>query len=108
MGEFRKNFALKTIFAMRLTGSASQVRPTVSARIGWAKGYATGAHRFETPDAAAASVIRTKPAMATWGEADRPLRAEHFLPQFAELFPPAPIHRFVISKAIRAVLLVWR
>lgn len=61
--------------------------------IGWAKGLAIGAHRFEAPDAAAERAIRAKPAIAIWGEADRTLRAEHFLPLFAELFPSAPIHR---------------
>jgi cis-3-alkyl-4-acyloxetan-2-one decarboxylase len=61
--------------------------------IGWAKGLAIGAHRFEAPDAAAERAIRAKPALAIWGEADRTLRAEHFLPLFAELFPSAPIHR---------------
>lgn len=61
--------------------------------IGWAKGLAIGAHRFEAPDAAALSAIRAKPALAIWGEADCTLRAEHFLPLFAELFPSAPIHR---------------
>ena len=35
--------------------------------IGWAKGFATGAHRFETPDAAAERAIRGKPALAIWG-----------------------------------------
>lgn len=61
--------------------------------IGWAKGIATGAHRFETPDAAADLAIRSKPALAIWGEADRTLHAEHFLPLFTELFPSAPVHR---------------
>ncbi|UUZ86417.1 alpha/beta fold hydrolase [Paenibacillus sp. P26] len=61
--------------------------------IGWAKGFAIGAHRFETPDAAAVRAIRTKPALAIWGEADRTLGAEHFLPLFTELFPTAPVHR---------------
>lgn len=61
--------------------------------IGWAKGVAIGAHRFEAPDAASERAIRSKPALAIWGEADRTLRAEHFLPLFAALFPEAPIHR---------------
>ena len=61
--------------------------------IGWAKGFAIGAHRFETPDAAAIRSIRTKPALAIWGEADRTLHAEHFLPLFTQLFPTAPVHR---------------
>ncbi|MFJ6323247.1 MULTISPECIES: alpha/beta fold hydrolase [unclassified Rhizobium] len=61
--------------------------------IGWAKGFATGAHKFETPDAAAYQAIRAKPALAIWGEADRTLAAEHFLPLFAAIFPKAPIKR---------------
>ncbi|HVJ31858.1 MAG TPA: alpha/beta fold hydrolase [Terriglobia bacterium] len=61
--------------------------------IGWAKGFATGAHRFATPDATAARMIRAKPALAIWGEADRTLQAKHFLPLFTQLFPAAPVHR---------------
>jgi pimeloyl-ACP methyl ester carboxylesterase len=61
--------------------------------IGWAKGLATGAHRFETPGAAADRAIRAKPALAIWGDADRTLHAEHFLPLFTALFPAAPVHR---------------
>ncbi|QPF88161.1 alpha/beta fold hydrolase [Bradyrhizobium genosp. L] len=61
--------------------------------IGWAKGFATGAHRFETPDAATDRAIRSKPALAIWGEADRTLQAEHFLPLFSAIFPDAPVKR---------------
>lgn len=61
--------------------------------IGWAKGLAIGAHRFEVPDAAAQRAIRAKPALAIWGDADRTLQAEHLLPLFSALFPHAPIHR---------------
>lgn len=61
--------------------------------IGWAKGFATGAHRFETPDSPADRAIRAKPALAIWGEADRTLRAEHFLPLFTAIWPAAPIKR---------------
>ena len=61
--------------------------------IGWAKGFATGAHKFEQPDPAARRAIAAKPALAIWGDADRTLHAEHFLPLFAELFPSAPIER---------------
>ncbi len=61
--------------------------------IGWAAGFATGAHRFELPDDAARRAIGGKPALAIWGEADRTLGAQHFLPLFAGLFPQAPIHR---------------
>ncbi len=55
--------------------------------IGWAKGFATGAHEFETPDAAVAETLATKPAMALWGEKDRTLQPEHFLPLFRQVFP---------------------
>jgi haloalkane dehalogenase len=61
--------------------------------IGWAKGFATGAHRFGTPDPAAFRAIRCKPALAIWGEADRTLQAQHFLPLFSALFPAAPVKR---------------
>ena len=55
--------------------------------IGWAKGFATGAHEFEIPDEATKAELTTKPALAIWGEADRTLHAEHFLPLFAQAFP---------------------
>lgn len=55
--------------------------------IGWAKGYATGAHRFESPDSLAKATLSAKPALAIWGKADRTLHAEHFLPLFATAFP---------------------
>ncbi|OCC02748.1 alpha/beta hydrolase [Labrys sp. WJW] len=61
--------------------------------IGWAAGFALGIHRFEQPSLAAIEIIRDKPALAIWGEADRTLQADHFLPLFSELFPRAPIER---------------
>ena len=61
--------------------------------IGCAKGFATGAHQFEVPNAAARREIVRKPAIAIWGMLDRTLRAEHFLPLFIDLFPNARIHR---------------
>ncbi|WP_448956124.1 alpha/beta fold hydrolase [Labrys neptuniae] len=61
--------------------------------IGWAKGFALGLHRFEEPEAEAARLIRALPALAIWGEADRTLRAEHFLPLFSGIFPAAPVRR---------------
>lgn len=60
--------------------------------IGWAKGFATGAHQFENPDPVAKSRILEKPALAIWGEQDRTLHAEHFLPLFTQLFPGALVH----------------
>ncbi|WP_050477649.1 alpha/beta fold hydrolase [Herbaspirillum rhizosphaerae] len=61
--------------------------------IGWPKGFTLQAHQFEAPNAAAQEAIRTKPALAIWGEADRTLHAKHFLPLFSALFPTAAIHR---------------
>jgi haloalkane dehalogenase len=61
--------------------------------IGWAKGYATGAHKFEEPDAATRAALAKKPALAIWGEADRTLHAEHFLPLFSQAFPSGQVHR---------------
>ena len=60
--------------------------------IGWAKGFATGAHQFEVPGPAAKEVLLAKPALAIWGTQDRTLNAEHFLPLFTQLFPDAPVH----------------
>ena len=34
--------------------------------IGWAKGFAIGAHQFETPDDATKAVLAKKPALAIW------------------------------------------
>jgi haloalkane dehalogenase len=78
---------------VRAYGSRFDVPGDSAGAIGWAKGFAIGAHRFEEPDAAALNAIRLKPALAIWGDADRTLAAEHFLPLFSELFPLAPIHR---------------
>ncbi|WP_069267600.1 alpha/beta fold hydrolase [Paraburkholderia nodosa] len=78
---------------LRAYGSRFTVPTDSAGAIGWAKGFATGAHRFEMPDATALDTIRSKPALAIWGEADRTLAAEHFLPLFSEIFPMAPIHR---------------
>jgi len=60
--------------------------------IGWAKGFATGAHEFETPDAAAAEALAAKSALALWGEKDRTLQPEHFLPLFRQAFPGGEVH----------------
>ncbi|WP_282607355.1 alpha/beta fold hydrolase [Pelagibius sp. Alg239-R121] len=55
--------------------------------IGWAKGFATGAHKFEIPDTAVAAELSKKPALALWGDADRTLQADQFLPLFRQAFP---------------------
>ena len=61
--------------------------------IGWAKGFAEGMHRFEDPRPAARAVVLEKPALAVWGEQDRTLHAQHFLPLFEQIFPDATVHR---------------
>ncbi len=61
--------------------------------IGWAKGFATGAHKFEQPDAATKAELAKKPALAIWGDADRTLHAVHFLPLFSQAFPNGRVHR---------------
>ncbi len=61
--------------------------------IGWAKGFATGAHQFEIPDETAKAEVLSKPALAIWGEQDRTLHGEQFLPLFSELYPRAQIRR---------------
>ena len=61
--------------------------------IGWAKGFAIGAHEFETPNAVTRAALAKKPALAIWGEADRTLHAEHFLPLFSHAFPSGRLHR---------------
>ncbi|WP_084152641.1 alpha/beta fold hydrolase [Burkholderia sp. A1] len=78
---------------LRAYGSRFATPADCAGAIGWAKGFAIGAHRFEAPDAAAARAIRALPAIAIWGMRDRTLQAEQFLPLFSELFPQAPIHR---------------
>ena len=55
--------------------------------LGWAKGFATGAHRFEEPGPEARQRAERIPALAIWGSEDRTLAAEHFLPLFREAFP---------------------
>ena len=68
-------------------------RAHAAGAIGWAKGFATGAHEFETPDPATKAELARKPALAIWGEADRTLRADHFLPLFRQAFPGGRVHR---------------
>ena len=61
--------------------------------ISWARGVAVGAHEFETPDAATKAELRRKPALSIWGDADRTLHAEHFVPLFRQAFPNGRVHR---------------
>lgn len=88
-----ENNALITDTWLRAYGTPFASPGDCSGAIGWAKGSATGAHRFEEPDAATRREVQSKPALAIWGTADRTLHAEHFLPLFTDLFPQAPVHK---------------
>lgn len=55
--------------------------------IGWAKGFAEGAHVFEPADARVKALLAAKPALAIWGMADRTLQPQFFLPLFRAAFP---------------------
>lgn len=61
--------------------------------IGWAKGFAEGAHQFESADAATKKAISSKPSLAIWGMADRTLQPKFFLPLFNEAFPNGELHQ---------------
>jgi len=61
--------------------------------IGWAKGFAEGAHRFEPADAPTARAVSRKPALAIWGMADRTLHPKHFIPLFSEAFANGTVRR---------------
>lgn len=88
-----ENHALITSTWLDAYGSRFAEPADCAGALGWAKGFAIGAHRFEVPDAAARREIASKPALAIWGMADRTLQAEQFLPLFQHVFPAAPIHR---------------
>lgn len=88
-----ENHALIDDIWLRAYGARFVTPADAAGVIGWAKGVALGAHRFETLDAETVREIQSKPAMAIWGMADRTLHAEHFLPLFSELFPQAPIYK---------------
>lgn len=60
--------------------------------IGWAKGFAIGAHDFAIPDQKTKATISEKPAMTIWGLEDKTLHAEEFIPLFQELFPNGTKH----------------
>jgi cis-3-alkyl-4-acyloxetan-2-one decarboxylase len=61
--------------------------------LGWAKGFATGAHIFEAPPSPEVQEkISTLPALAIWGSADKTLHAKHFIPLFRMVFPSGQIY----------------
>ena len=60
--------------------------------IGWAKGFAIGAHDFAAPDQETKLKISQKPALTIWGEADKTLHADEFIPLFRQIFPKGIVH----------------
>lgn len=61
--------------------------------IGWAKGFAIGAHEFAVPDETTSAAIMGKPSLLIWGMEDHTLNPQHFVPLFQQLFPAATVHR---------------
>jgi haloalkane dehalogenase len=60
--------------------------------IGWAKGFAKNLHHFEIPDEETQAILAKKHALAVWGESDRTLNHQHFLPLFKQAFPNGQVH----------------
>ncbi|NLR77171.1 alpha/beta fold hydrolase [Chitinophaga eiseniae] len=60
--------------------------------LGWAAGFAAGAHQFEHPNAAALEKISALPAIAIWGTADHTLHGKYFLPLFQSLFREGEVY----------------
>ncbi len=88
-----ENNAIVTDAWIEAYGAPFATKADCLGALGWANGFPMGAHRFEAPDHEANRIIRSKPALAIWGEADRTLHAEHFLPLFSSIFPSARIER---------------
>jgi cis-3-alkyl-4-acyloxetan-2-one decarboxylase len=72
---------------IRAYADAFPNRAETAGALGWAKGFALGAHRFEQPTAEAREHASRLPALAIWGTEDHTLAAEHFLPLFRAVFP---------------------
>ncbi|WP_344662307.1 alpha/beta fold hydrolase [Catenulispora subtropica] len=72
---------------IRAYASAFPTRASTLGALGWAEGFATGAHTFEPPTAEARNLLPSMPALAVWGMEDRTLDAAQFLPLFREIFP---------------------
>jgi len=61
--------------------------------IGWAKGFAEGAHHFEAVDVTTMKAISSKPSLAIWGMADQTLQPKYFIPLYKEAFPNGELHQ---------------
>jgi haloalkane dehalogenase len=60
--------------------------------IGWAKGFAIGAHIFEVPSNEAKEKISQLPALTIWGARDKTLHGKYFIPLFQSVFPAGIVH----------------
>ncbi len=78
---------------LRAYGAPFETPENCLGALGWAKGFAEGAHQFETTDSATVQKLSRKPALALWGMADRTLQAEYFIPLFNEAFPKGEVHQ---------------
>ncbi|MCO5968332.1 alpha/beta fold hydrolase [Actinoallomurus soli] len=72
---------------IRAYAAAFPTRAETLGALGWAKGFALGAHVFEPPTAGARELLATIPALAIWGAEDRTLDGARFLPLFRAAFP---------------------
>ncbi|MFE2409599.1 hypothetical protein ACFXDE_14770 [Kitasatospora sp. NPDC059408] len=66
-----ENNALIADTWLRAYASPFPTRAEAAGALGWAKGFATGAHVFETPGDEARAALAAVPALAVWGGADR-------------------------------------
>lgn len=60
--------------------------------LGWAKGFAIGAHIFEEPSDEAKRSIGKLPALCIWGAEDKTLHGKHFIPLFRSAFPQGSVY----------------
>ncbi|WP_331772632.1 alpha/beta fold hydrolase (plasmid) [Embleya sp. NBC_00888] len=82
-----ENNAIITDTWIRAYAAAFPTPDDCRGALGWAQGFATGAHIFETPTPAARAKLAATPALAIWGTADQTLGSAHFLPLFRSAFP---------------------
>jgi hypothetical protein len=75
-----RNHAVITDAWLRAYGFHFATPADCAGPIGWAKEFATGAHRLEAPDEAARRAVATRPALAIWGMEDRTLPSRALSP----------------------------
>ncbi|MFE3260234.1 alpha/beta fold hydrolase [Nocardia sp. NPDC059229] len=87
-----QNNSIITPTWLRAYGSPFPTAADTLGAIGWAEGFAQGAHTFETPSDHAREHLKSCPALAIWGMADDTLAADHFLPLFRAAFPNGQVN----------------